>query len=330
MSDTLLRQIEMLRLIPRLPQKVDSGNLASHLEERGYQVNQRTVQRDLEKLMTVLPLTVDTRSKPYGWSWMKDARQDGFPAMNPHTAVMFKVLESHGRQFLPPEVTDTLKPYFDLAEGTLAQTNDSRFGDWDSRIAIAPSGMPLGAPKVDPEVAARIYEALFRQRRFKARYRKRGHSEDEASNWEINPLGLIFKEQITYLVCTLFHYDDLLHLPLHRFLEIELLDTPSTSPDEFSLQHFVESGELAWPVGDMIKLEAWFECGAAEHLIECPLSPDQTVEWEDDWALIKATVQDTEQLRWWLLGFADGVIVEKPRGLKKDIATRLRSASESY
>ncbi len=59
----------ILREIPEAPGRVDTLTLAAFLEQRGFQVSRRTLQRDLESMSRVLPLVCDDRKKPYGWSW---------------------------------------------------------------------------------------------------------------------------------------------------------------------------------------------------------------------------------------------------------------------
>jgi predicted DNA-binding transcriptional regulator YafY len=64
-------------------------------------------------------------------------------------------------------------------------------------------------------------------------------------------------------------------------------------------------------------------------LYETPLSQDQTISVLDDNHLkITATVVNTEQLRWWLLGFGERIeIIEPPelRGLMLETANRLHT-----
>jgi predicted DNA-binding transcriptional regulator YafY len=45
---------------------------------------------------------------------------------------------------------------------------------------------------------------------------------------------------------------------------------------------------------------------------------------------VRATVTDSLQLRWWLLGFADGVEVVEPARLRDQLATKLRQAAARY
>lgn len=50
MSDTTLRYLEMLQLVPRYPQSISTGELQQKLAEQGFDINVRSIQRDLEKL----------------------------------------------------------------------------------------------------------------------------------------------------------------------------------------------------------------------------------------------------------------------------------------
>ena len=72
MSDTLLRQWAMLRHIPRAPHKTDTTTLRMRLMAEGFQVEPRTIQRDLNKLSLQFALVCDESTLPHGWSWMAD------------------------------------------------------------------------------------------------------------------------------------------------------------------------------------------------------------------------------------------------------------------
>ena len=58
---------------------------------------------------------------------------------------------------------------------------------------------------------------------------------------------------------------------------------------------------------------------AAFHLPETKLALDQTVEFSKDGRIrVKATVADSDELRWWLRGYRADVEVKKPRQLAKE------------
>lgn len=179
------------------------------------------------------------------------------------------------------------------------------------------------------EVLEAVCKALLEERRLRARYRKRG--ESEAKEYEVSPLGLVFQDRIIYLVATLWDYEDPLLLLLHRFESAELLEKPCSPPAGFDLEAYSE-GELRFPEGEKpLRLEALFDAGAAAHLAETPLSADQQMtEKSDGRVLVKATVADTAQLRWWLLGFGAQVVVLKPALLRKEMAAVAAGMAGNY
>ena len=75
--DPFLRYLLLLREIPAAPQHVDTVPLARRLEEQGICVTRRTIQRDLERLSSRLPLKCNAASKPYAWAW-HEAGGDSF------------------------------------------------------------------------------------------------------------------------------------------------------------------------------------------------------------------------------------------------------------
>ena len=87
MSDVLLRQWQMLQFIPRAPRKVGTATLETSLKDRGFDVDRRTIQRDLVSLSATVPLVCDDHTKPFGWSWMADGVPLEVPNLDLHVAL---------------------------------------------------------------------------------------------------------------------------------------------------------------------------------------------------------------------------------------------------
>ena len=174
-----------------------------------------------------------------------------------------------------------------------------------------------------------VYEALLEERRFNVGYKPR---EGQATRYEVNPLGLVVRDGVLYLVCTLWDYDDLKQLVLHRMTEAELLETPLRKPEGFDLDRYIRSGQFSAPQGEgTLRLEARFDPGCALHLREAHLSADQTLQDEPDgWVRLTATVPDTGELRWWLLGFGDGVEVVGPDALRAEFRSIAQAMAAIY
>lgn len=67
--DTLFRHLAMLQLIPRQPHFKATTTIKALLEERGFNVEMRTIQRDLERMSSFFPLVCDREQKPFRWSF---------------------------------------------------------------------------------------------------------------------------------------------------------------------------------------------------------------------------------------------------------------------
>lgn len=316
MSDTLLRQWILLRSIPRTPRKIDVVGLMAKLEDAGYPTTKRSVQRDLNTLSRIFPLESDTRTIPFGWSWSAVEAFD-LPAMDGPTALMLRMIEKFIPTLLPTTVRDFLAPQFARARSTLDAGPRSPFGHWADCVRVVPREMPLLAPKYNDTAVRVVYEALLAGKRFTAQYRSRSAETQEIKSYEVSPLGLVARGNLLYLVCTLWNYEDIRQLAVHRVVNAAMIDQDVLRPTNFDLDEHIEQGEFQYPVGPIIRLEAIFTRGAAEHLYETPLSVDQEVtEVDEDHVRITASVRDTQQLEWWLLGFGSRVSVVAPPDLR--------------
>lgn len=134
----------------------------------------------------------------------------------------------------------------------------------------------------------------------------------------------IVRGNVVYLVCTLWEYQDVRQLALHRITRARLLNMAINRPHGFDLGLYIERGEFQYPVGPRIRLEAIFDRDAGAHLVETPLSDDQSLKHlAGDRVQLRATVRNTKQLEWWLLGFGEGVEVVAPVELRENIRARI-------
>ena len=328
--ETLLRHWQTLRLIPRYPRKATAGEVCDALAEAGFSVGKRTVERDLQALSRVFPLSLDDREKPYGWSWAQDAAAFDVPGVGANEALAFMMLRTYLGSLMPSSVQDHLAPYFKMAEQRLdTLVGHSSLSAWLKKVKVIEPTQPLLAPVIDRQVEAVIQEGLLLGRQCQISYRRKDESEPES--YPINPLGLVQRGKLMYLVCTIKTYQDLRILALHRIQAAELLETKATKPSGFDLNGYLASGAFGWGAGKSIKLKVLFDPEAGSHLYETPLSSDQRITPKDDGRLqVTATVSDGKQLLWWLLGFGQAVEVIEPKSLRNEIATQLAEASAKY
>jgi predicted DNA-binding transcriptional regulator YafY len=320
----------MLRLIPRYPSKIASRELKDKLESEGFPITKRTVERDLMSLSDIFPITVDDREKPYGWSWLKTAPILDVPGLTSSQSLAFALVQRFVAPLMPVSTLDELKPYFKAAEQHLGALPKGRgIPSWLNKIRVVHPSQSLIPPKILPDIQHTVYQALLNNQQLRIAYHKRGATGPV--EYTVHPLGLVQRGPVMYLVCTLFDYKDVILLAVHRILSAIELDETLNYPKGFDLDHYIASGALHFGVGEQMRLEAIFTAGAAEHLHETALSTDQQLYLlKDGRVRVTATVTETSQLCWWLLGFGDQVEVMKPAKLRAEMATTAKSMSEIY
>lgn len=329
-SDAILRQWMILRSIPAFPRKITAAKLTSRLQGEGFDVTKRTVERNLQTLSQIFPLHSDERSRPYGWSWQKDADMFALPTMSPVQALTLSLARDQLTSLLPASLMETLSPYFRYADNVLLSGDSVKnMADWRDKVAIVPSSQALIPPQYDEAVVETIHAALLAEQQLEIEYANR--AMDDAKTHTIHPLGLVQRGAVIYLVATMYAYEDIRILAMHRIQAATPLEAPVKVPGGFCLSEYIAKGAFGFAASDEnIRLVARFATPAAEHLRETPLSKDQEIIEEDETVCISATVSDSPQLRWWLRAFGDQVEVLEPTSLRAEFMETVQSMSELY
>jgi len=327
MKSTLLRQWKMLRMIPRLPRKIGTTELLSRLEDADFAVDLRTIQRDLNQLSEVLPLTAD-QAKPQGWAWNELAEQFDIPGMEPQVALAFQMAEMHMRSLLPASTVDVLQPWFAAASCVLDEHGNG-LAHWPEKIRVLPRGLPQQAPDIDASVQVSVYQAVLLDRQLKVSY---GRDPQVRRDAVIHPLALVVRQQTVYLVCVFEGFDDIRQLALQRIRHAELLHKPSTRPESFSLDDYIASAAFGLALGDgLLPVEVRFMQHLEIHFRESPIAEDQTIEsFDDEWFTLRASLTNTLELRLWLNSFGDEVEVIGPPALREEYRERAKRMASRY
>lgn len=325
------RMIAMMSLLPRAPATMSTARVQEGLKALGYHVHIRTVVRDLNKLSQRFGFerrgeqeAGGRRTAPaYAWTWPVKSTGLGSPAMTDTEALAFTMMHEHLGALLPPLVTDALAAQFERAEERLKKSADMTGGglrQWSRSVRVVQPTQPLQRPPVKHTVRDAICLSLAGRTQFTGWYR--GRAATEARELLFNPLGLVIRGEVTYLVASTWTYDDVRLYPLHRFERVRREDSTRREPPGFSLDAWLAAQNglgFATGRGD-VALRLRFRNGVGLHLLETPLSTDQQARDLGDGAMeITGTVPDTGQLHWWLLGFGDNVEVLAPAELREEM-----------
>ncbi len=330
---TLLRQWELLKSLPTYlqnPTGKTAKDLMYELQEAGFEVDLRTVQRDLQELSGLFPIDANDKDKPFGWRWAKDAHP-GMPGLTVGEAVALKLVEDHLRQLLPPTLMNAMKGLFKQAANRLeALHGENPTADWPPKVKSVSASQPMLSPAIDDAIQAELSQALLEGRQVKAHYRPA--TSDANKEYVLHPLGLVLRGSVLYLVATAFGYQDARTYALHRFEDVERLLDPVIVPEGFDLDRELAKGMAQFgDWGEPIRIELLCHPDLAFHLGETPLSEDQGITSLDGgFAKVTATVNNTWQLRWWLLSQGSKVTVKAPDWLVKEVAEEINAAARAY
>jgi predicted DNA-binding transcriptional regulator YafY len=331
MSETLLRYIEVLKLLSR-DRKLSSSEIHQRLAQRGYCTSKRTIERDLQMLSIPFGLESDDRSKPFGWKYGSNVAVNPLPGLSEPEALSFLMLKQFSERLLPDSIHEDLKPYFKEAARKLsAEVSHSAVRNWPGKVRSIEPHQPLLRPRIDSQVQREVHAALLRGKQVQITYLAAGDQEVREYA-TVNLLALVESGAVLYLVATFFEYQDIRLLALHRIQSVSVLETDTGRPVGFDIDAYIASGAFGFG-GDAkeIKLEIRLFNGRGRHLLETPLTADQLVRKIDDSTLaITATVLDTRRLRWWLLGFGGDVEVVRPVALRKYMRQEILAATARY
>lgn len=324
--DTPFRYLTLLQLIPRHPHRIATTTLLEKLNERGYQVDMRSLQRDLrDKLARHFPLICDTSERPYRWYFDRDFHCN-LPALDTASALTLVLTEEYLKGLLPPAVAGRLDPQFRAARQWLDSHEDNAIGQWARRVRAIPNGKALLPAPLDGEIWQTVAQALLERRALAVDYLSRSSGEEKPLT--LHPQGLVSRHSVTYLLALANDYDDIRHFALHRIRAAALAETPLRQVAAFDLDEYIRGGAFGYRQGPAdVTLRARVAPQVAWLLSETPLAREQrlTPEPEGDWQRLEARVADDQQTLWWLMGLGANVEVLAPGHWREEI---YRSACE--
>ncbi len=268
-----------------------------------------------------------------------DYRIKLFPKFSIGEIIGFRLMELLLKPLLPKESYHALLPYLNAARSQCEiMPKWDTTNTWEKKVRVVPPAQPLLPPEPPPALLATmsrqqwqnnqeairhaILEGLFRNQQCEIEYQQLWR--DEPAHWTIHPLVYLQRGPAFYLLCMINDFTDVRQLALHRMVSAKVLDDAARKPAAFNVDWIdreVERSQGMGGSGEPIHLVARFWKYAGSHLMETRLSADQMVGDDDDSHFrLTATVNDTAQLRWWLLSFGSNVEVLEPEDLRGKMA----------
>lgn len=324
-SENVFRLIALLQSIPRAPSFRSTTTLHTFMEEQGFKMTMRMLQRDLEKLSRYFPIECDTTEKPYRWSFINGYKSN-LPALDAITALSWVLAQEHLQPLLPAIAYAKLQPQFQQAREFLDAQKSNQFAHWNQQIKAVPNGKALIPADISEPIWYAISEGLLQGKILNVTYLSR--DKGVSKSYQLHPQGLVVRHSSTYLVAMVNDYETARQFALHRFESIEVLEQNARQNPEFSLDAYVDSGAFDYPINEHnITLKALMDTEVAWHLSETPVSEQQTLEKTDNPAqmLLTASVPNDKQTQWWIMGFGSKIEVLEPKEWRDAILDHARN-----
>ncbi|ART80920.1 WYL domain-containing protein [Oceanisphaera avium] len=328
--DTLIRYITMLQLIPRAPHFKATTTLRDLLAERGFQVNLRSIQRDLDKMSLYFPLQCNDQSRPYRWSFDANYKSN-LPALDTATALTLVLAEEYLKSLLPQIAIDRLSAQFEGARKLLNGLQENGYANWPHQVRAIPNGKALLPAVILPAIWQGVSDALLERHAIEVQYLSR--QQEEVKSFTLHPQGLVVRHSVSYLLATVNDYDDVRQFALHRIQALSASAVPYNNQLNFSVEKYIAEGAFGYPLAEQAtELVAKIDKAMAWLLAETPISQQQVLSKPDanGWVTLTATVPNDQQTQWWILGFGARIQVLKPSSWREAIIEQTQQMRELY
>jgi len=327
-QSVLLRQWELLKQLPSKGTGKTASELTKALNDAGYDISKRQVERDLNELMEAFTLDKDDTSIPHGWKWINGASLD-LPALTISEALSLHMVEDTIKPMLPVSMLEGLEPRFRQAGNQLAAlSKENRKAMWANKVRTVSPTLPLIPPVIDSTVLTTVQEALLADLQIDVDYHAIAYEDGKQKR--LHPLALVIRGAVTYLIATAFEDTEVHLYALHRIHQATCTGEPVKRPVDFDLDEYIQAGGLHFGNGKTIRLNALISPWLSRILEETPLSKDQKLKSDGEQVKLTATVADTWQLDWWIMSYGDHIEVTAPAALRRKIGESLAAAASQY
>ena len=336
MYEQLIRVLQILLMLPRHPKSLTTKEILEKLNHQGIYVTIRTIQRYMNTLEEVFPNRINMSTqydRSVHWFWTKDAPIINLSGLTLPQALSLSLVKKYLTPLFPSATLNELQPFFDEAAATLESQHDLPLLEWPKKIAIVQPTQSLLPPNIDPAIQTTVSEALLAERQLTITYQR---SDNVELSYHLNPLGLVLRGGVSYLIASKVDTNEVRIFALHRMKSAKQTGQQEVHPEGFDLQHFIDKGQMGFNLAGEgqyypIQLKAIFDKVSIKHLYETRLSEDQEiVKLNEEEFMITANVQETEQLFWWLQSFGSRVEVLEPEALRKKMIDSVKVLAKRY
>ena len=239
--------------------------------------------------------------------------------MEPLQAIMFVLVKQFAQEFVPSPLQAQFAAA--LVDAQQALADDSRMAKWvESKVARIDTWQGvLQPPRLPGDVLSVVSAAIFNNQYLEILY----HSEKGERRKEVRPLALIERDEVFYAALQFSGYQDVRLLAIHRIQEATVIPTNCAAEKQpFSLDDFLQHGlPFTSSGGETLDIQLRLDASTYRTYLGRPLRGTSSVsEPVEGWFEVKAEgVPNTMELRWWLLGLGEKVLILAPEPLAVEL-----------
>ena len=324
-GEALFRQWELIRILQAHRFGISIDELAARLE-----CTVRTVQRDLNVLQDIFPISYEHRER--GKRFWKMAHKTVESGELPLTMTEMLSLFLSQQLLLPLAGTqfgDGLQTAIQKIRTLLPARALTYFEGLDRSFLIK-SLASHDYSGQDKEIRI-LNEAILNQKAVRVKYDSASKGREVLS--EFHPYGMVLLQASLYCVGYLACYREVRTLKVSRITSVRRLDKPFQKPEDFSLAGYFRSGFGVFGTQTQkkqrvkVELSGW----AATNVREMQWHPSQRIiKDKGDMVIVDFELGNTVEFKRWVLGFGGHARVISPRELATDIREELKRALGGY
>ncbi len=298
------------------------------LVDRGFDISEKSVERDLNRLVELFPRHVYyiDRSPPYGYK-LKESAKMSF--MKPEEAISVLTAYEYLEPLIP-NLAHGLNHYIKEAENVLENNFSSNYKNWKQKISIKNEGFQLKPKAIKKSVLQNIHIAILLGKTISCTYQARVTMKDKKFK-NIFPIGLVHCGRLIYLIGA---HDKKAKKrfgwPLNRFKSIKVNEDLNPLQEESVIKH-IKDGMLGFLLSNKEKkVVLKFKKNAGYIFKETKTSNKMKIKETNEAIIIEDNLADTLELENWILGFGEKVEVLQPLDLRARIKERIKVSLNSY
>jgi len=186
--------------------------------------------------------------------------------------------------------------------------------------------LPTAAPS--GEVFAQLREAVAEHRRIVIVYS--GRTTGDLRRLDIDPYGIAFRKHAWYVVAYSMTHREVRKFRVSRIGAVELTPLHFTVPQDFSVDAYFEG---AWYIfsGDPREVALRFSPTVAQLVRDRVPHPGQQIQTLSDGSIFyRATVNNLDEVAWWLVQYGGEAVVVYPEELRQKVVALATSILEVY